>query len=205
MSVATVIREVPANPLQKALAVNQFTPEWSPYFTDRPRADFIDLVGASPLTAADGFFALPQGGMVQGERLFLKPIAEGPPPTVFSMRIWGWSVYGPTQGDGSRQMADCSFIAEFLLTTCNSPGPPALGAPGTGSLRPVQPTEWFCDTCQLVQGDLGQGGWINMTGQPGAPTDLPGYIILDLQGFQAFQFDFKYQDPVAMNCLWRKA
>jgi hypothetical protein len=192
-----------SNPLQAALAANSFAPDWQTIFTPRP---FITKIGEPPTDYGkdQGVVSLTTGYTLQHTRVFLQPYAQGAAGSQFSMRLWGWRSHIVGRGDGARELVVPFFIAELLLTACNCPGPQSEGPAGTPSIRPLQPSENLCDTASLVQGDLGAGGWINMTAQPGAPTDLPGYIVLELQGCVAFQFDFKQQDPVGMNCLWAK-
>lgn len=199
----TVDIVVPAQPLSKALAQgNSIAPEWSTTnFVMSPVPPQVAL-GA----AGDGIYGPGRTLSATGPlRLYMQPYATGPNPTNFSMRVWGWRPFGSTEGDGPTQVWNAVMIAEFYCTTCNYPGPPGEMPTGGGSLRPIKPNEYMCDTVQLVQGDLGASGWINMTGQPGAPTDLPGYILMELQGCKLWQFDFKQSDPVEMNCLWTRA
>lgn len=204
LSVASVTIEQHANHVSPALAANSFAPDWQAgVFV--PRANVAKIESPPTTFGPDqGLFSLTTGYTVQHTRLFLQPYAQAPAGNQFSMRLWAWRVHNVGRTDGPRQLIVPFFIAEFLLTTCNQPGPMAEGPPGTPSIRPMQPSENLCDTAVLVQGDLGAGGWINMTGQPGAPTDLPGYIVVELQGCAAYQFDFKQVDAVGMNCLWAK-
>lgn len=207
--IATVVPSSFANPLNKALAVNSYANDWQAgIFTSRPSAASIDFPPQS-FGPAQGLWTAIQGVPFQAERLFLQPICEGSAGSQFSMRLWGWKSYGPYRGDGPRELQTPFFIAEFLLTACNCPGPQSEGPAGQPSLRPQQPGENLCDTAILVQGDLGIKGWINMTGTPATsngpaiPTDLPGYILIELQGAVRYQFDFKQVDPnVGMNCFF---
>lgn len=204
VGVASVTIEQHANPLHRALATNSFAPDWQAgIFVPRP---FASHIGEPPIAMGmdQGVFSLTTGYTVQHSRVWLQPYAQASAGQSFSMRLWGWRSHDIGRGDGARSLVVPFFIAEFSCTTCNQPGPQSDGPAGTPSIRAMQPNENLCDTASLVQGDLGAGGWINMTGQPGVPTDLPGYIVVELQGCVAFQFDFKQQDAVGMNCLVAK-
>lgn len=202
MGFNTVITETLSQHLQKVSANPSTAIDWQVgVFQPVPEAGGVHRKSASEN----------QLGMVAPNRIFIQPFCDGPPGSQFAMRLWGWRGYGPTDGDGPRELDVPFFIAEWICTSCNCPGPQSEGPPGFPSIRPMQPSENLCDTIVLVQGDLGASGWINATGAPATvsapavPTNLPGYTTVELQGAKQFQFDFKQIDSnIGMNAFYCK-
>jgi hypothetical protein len=130
--------------------------------------------------------------------LFLQPLAEGTAGTQFSFRVWGWKYQFVLDGHPYRQYIPV-FLAEFLCTVCNSPGPISQ-SPAVPPLA-MGPAENFCDTIALTQGSVGPLGEIVSTGPN---SDLPAFARLDLRGCPYFQFDFLQGDNIGMNCLFAR-
>ncbi len=147
----------------------------------------------------NGVFQAGQNGMISPRRIKIIPFAHGNAGLQFSMRVFAWEqLYG--SGNENSIVWVPLLLVELLCTICNQPGP-AEGYPGSITSL-LGPTDQACDTISVVQGNLGNLGFVTSTG-PG--TDLIAFAMLDLTGPKLIQFDFQQSDPVEMNAMWRFA
>jgi hypothetical protein len=140
-----------------------------------------------------GVFNAGAGGNFTQTRIRMLPYCNGPPGSQFSFRLYGWRDVVYPEGNPNALVWVPEFDAEFACTSCAAPGPT------DPNVRMILPTENFCDTITLTQGNLGPTGFINSTG-PG--TNLIAYAVAELGGCRKFQFDFQQTDPVGMNLLF---
>lgn len=192
-----------SGPLAKAFEGNVQRDVYDPVYltTTQPSGDGVLEAGV----IRDGHAYAPS-------RVLLFPYAEGPPGSVFSLRLYGWRSVKLT---GTDQVAVEVWLyyclAEFVCVTGDLPGPvatlnraPATGVPHGFNL-PVGPTEHLCQSLALTAGVLGGTGFVNSM-PPG--MNYPAFAGVELQGSQLVSLDLTTagdEGGLAANCLWALA
>ncbi len=178
--------ETRSAPMTRVLSKAQADNSQSLYFSSFQTVT-ADPHDVNPFPALAPAFWFGGEGLVAPNKIQVFPFAKGEPFVEFYSRIYGWRRLG-NKGD-QFQVWIPYLLLEYFSICCNQPGQ-------YGGL--IGSTEYLCDTIVVTNGTVGSG----YVDSPG--NNLPGYIVLDLQGCQEFQFDFVAGEefPAFPNALW---
>lgn len=130
-------------------------------------------------------------------RLLVRPFCDGPPGSVFFMRVYGWAPVEPLEQDQTKQEWLWSLLTEWMCVSGTQPGPNLHTAFSDPTRTPgkLSSLDMQCDSLALVRGVLGLQGFIN-SNPPG--SGLPAFAAFELYGPRYVSFDFvQAASPVA--------